>query len=153
MEKGILKIDIGGILRTYEGKKYKFELTCAHSVIESNADLCEVDLGYTKNSSMHADTDVQIGGEFSALKEALRALSEKGNDYYYAGFGYGNVEEWDVEIWKLDEDGDATVCIYTVPCPNSNLEDFEKEWEKEINDEFHEFTMVEWVNRAALDED
>ena len=72
----------------------------------------------------------------------------KENDYYYAGFGYGNTEEWELVIWELDEDGDVTVCIDTIPCPNSNLEDFEKKWEKEINDEFHEFTIVEWVKNV-----
>lgn len=153
MEKGILKIDIGEILRKYESKKYKFELTCAHSVIESNIDLRCVDLGYTKDSYGHADTDVQLEGEFSTLKEALRTLSQKENDYYYNGCGCGDTEEWEVEIWELDEDGEAMICVDTVPCPISNLEDFEKKWEKKIDDEFHEFTMVEWVNRAALDED
>lgn len=148
MEKNILKINIAEILKKYEGGKYKFELTCAHAVIESNADLCEVDLGYTQNSSRHADTGVQLEGEFFTLKEALNALSEKENDYYYAGFGYGNTEEWELVIWELDEDGDVTSCIDTIPCPNSNLEDFEKKWEKEINDEFHEFTIVEWVKNG-----
>lgn len=153
MEKRILKIDIAEMLKKYEGKNCSFDLVGFSAVIESNSDLREVDLDYTKNSCRHADTDPWLKGKFKTLKDALRALRKEYSDYYYNGCGCGNVEEWDVEVWDVDEDGEEWEHLETIPCPNSNLEDFVKKWEKKIGDEFDEFTVVEWVNIAALDED
>lgn len=153
MEKNILKIDIGDLLDKYAGRKCSFVLTCATAVIESSSDLYEVDLGYTKNSSRHADNDVQEEGKFPTLKSALCELRTKSNDYYYNVCGCGDTSEWEVEVWDVDEDGEETVCLESIPCPDSNLEDFAKAWEKQIDDEFHEITLVEWVNCAVLDED
>lgn len=144
MKKNILKIDIAEILKKYEKEGYHFNLVYPLAAIESSSDLYEVDLDYTKNSTRHADTDAYVKG-FKSLKEALRALRKEHNDYYFDGVSYGNVAEYRLEIWSVDDDGEEDFCMEEIPCPNSNLEDFEMKWEKEINDEFHEFTIVEWV--------
>lgn len=151
MEKNILKIDIAEMLRKYEGKKCSFDLVGTSAVIETGSDLHEIDLDYTKNSYRHADTEPWVKGEYKNLKDALRALCKEYSDYYYDGLGYGNVNEWNVEIWSVDDDGEEDEWLETIPCPNSNLEDFVKEWEKKIGDEFDEFTVVEWVNCSEID--
>lgn len=151
MKKNILKIDVAEMLRKYEGKKCSFDLVGTSAVIETNSDLHEIDLDYTKNSHSHADTDPWVKGEYKNLKDALRALCKEYSDYYYDGLGYGNVNEWNVEICSVDDDGEEDELLETIPCPNSNLEDFVKEWEKKIGDEFDEFTVVEWVNCPEID--
>lgn len=151
MEKKIMKINIAELLKKYECKKCSFDLVGMSAVIETNSDLHEVDLDYTKNSCRHADTDPWVKGKYKTLKDALRALCKEYSDYYYDGLGYGNVSEWNVEIWSVDDDGEEDEYLETIPCPNSNLEDFVKEWGKKIGDEFDEFTVVEWVNGSAID--
>lgn len=151
MEKRILKIDIAEILRKYEGGKYSFDLVESSSVIESNSDLREVDLDYTSTSSRHADTNAFVT-EFKSLKDALRALRKEYNEYSYNGCGCGYVDERNIEIWRVDDDGEEWEPVETIPCPNSNLEDFMREWEKKIDDEFRTFDVVEWVNCSEIDE-
>lgn len=151
MEKRILKIDIAEMLKKYEGKNCNFELVSTSSYIESNIDLRGVDLGYTNNIDYHADNDAQYQGQFKSLKDALRALRKEYNEYSYNGCGCGYVDEWNIEIWDVDEDGEERECLETIPCPNSDLEDFMKEWEKKMDDPFHEFTVVEWVNCSEID--
>lgn len=151
MEKEIMKINIAELLKKYEGKKCSFELVGTYAVIETNSDLHEVDLDYTKNSYSHACTDPCIKGKYKNLKDALQALCKVYSEYYYDGLGYGNVSEWNVEIWSVDDDGEEDEWLGTIPCPNSNLEDFVKKWGNKIGDEFDEFTVVEWVNGSAID--
>lgn len=150
MEKRILKIDIAELLKKYEDGKHHFYLVYPLAAIESEGDLFEVDLGYTTNSTSHADADAYVK-QFKNLKEALRELRKEANDYYFDGGSYGNVAEYQLEIYSVDEDGEEDWCVEEIPCPNSNLEDFMKEWEKKIDDEFHKFTVVEWVNTSAID--
>ena len=65
MKKNILKIDVAEMLRKYEGKKCSFDLVGTSAVIETNSDLHEIDLDYTKTATA---MPIQIHGLRGSIK-------------------------------------------------------------------------------------